>query len=372
MSFLKRERSTLAEFMPGLDEALAKLPLMEMEKPGSAALSLFRKAGGPGLLIPARFGGRGATPLQVIHVQRALAARSPSLAIATTMHHFSVASVIGLAELDPERVAEILALIAGQNLLMASGFAEGRSGVSVLWSGMQVKRVPGGLVINGSKKPCSLAASMDLFTAGVLVPTESGMPHFAVIAIPANTAGLERKPFWGTSILGGAESDEVILREAYVPDEQAFYYSNENPALLELSFLWFEMVITVSYLGVASALVERVLNAAKGTATERTRLAIEIEGAATALEGIARAMMAGESGNDALAQVLFVRYAAQAAIGRITALAAELLGGMAFICSSDVGYLLAATTALAFHPPSRLSLTDALDAYLSGQRLNMS
>jgi alkylation response protein AidB-like acyl-CoA dehydrogenase len=288
------------------------------------------------------------------------------------MHHFSVVSVVGLAELEPERVAGLLALIAAKNLLMASGFAEGRSGVSVLASDMQVKRVPGGLLLSGSKKPCSLAASMDLFTAGVLVPTESGVPQVAVATIPADTAGLERKPFWGSSILGGAESDEVILREVFVPDEQVFYFSNEEPTLVELSFLWFEVLITASYLGIASALVERVLNAAKGTATERVRLAIDIEGAATALEGIARAMMAGETGNDTLAQVLFVRYAAQAAIARSTALAVELLGGMAFIRSPEVGYLLAAAPALAFHPPSRLSLTDALDAYLTGQRLSMS
>jgi alkylation response protein AidB-like acyl-CoA dehydrogenase len=204
------------------------------------------------------------------------------------------------------------------------------------------------------------------------VPTESGTPQFVVVTIPADTAGLERKPFWGTAILGGAESDEVILREVFVPDEQAFWFSNEDPTLLEMSFLWFEVVITASYLGVASALVERVLTAAKGTATERTRLAIDIEGATAALEGVARAMIAGETGNDTLAQVLFVRYAAQAAIGRTTALAGELLGGMAFIRSPEVGYLLAAATALAFNPPSRLSLTDALDTYLTGQRLNMS
>ena len=72
-------------------------------------------------------------------------------------------------------------------------------------------------------------------------------------------------------------------------------------------------------------------------------------------------MMAGETDNDTLAQMLFVRYAAQAAIARTTALAGELLGGMAFIRSPEVGYLLAAAAALAFHPPSRLSLADAMD-----------
>jgi alkylation response protein AidB-like acyl-CoA dehydrogenase len=77
--------------LPGLDEELAKIPLLEMEKPGNPAIKLFREHGGPGLLIPARYGGKGATQLQAVRLQRALASRSPSLAVATSMHHSAVA-----------------------------------------------------------------------------------------------------------------------------------------------------------------------------------------------------------------------------------------------------------------------------------------
>ena len=48
-----------------------------------------------------------------------------------------------------------------------------------------------------------------------------------------------------------------------------------------------------------------------------------------------------------------------------------LLGGMAFISSSEISYLLAASRALAFHPPSRLSMVPALDRYLAGESLVM-
>jgi alkylation response protein AidB-like acyl-CoA dehydrogenase len=134
-------------------------------------------------------------------------------------------------------------------------------------------------------------------------------------------------------------------------------------------FLWFEMLITASYLGIASALVERVLLSERGGANERVSLATEVEGAMAALEGVARAMVAGERGNDELARMLLVRYAGQAAIDRATSLAVELLGGMAFIGLPEVSYLFAAARPLCLHPPARLTSGKRLDAYLTGSPL---
>src|SRR6516225_11252021 len=99
MNFLRQERETLEELLPGVDAALAAIPLLEMERPGNPAIPVFRRLGGPGLLIPTRFGGRGASPLQAVRAQRAIACRAPSLAVATTMHHFTIATVL---EANPE------------------------------------------------------------------------------------------------------------------------------------------------------------------------------------------------------------------------------------------------------------------------------
>src|SRR6185436_14923959 len=150
---------------------------------------------------------------------------------------------------------------------------------------------------------------------------------------------IERRPFWNNPVLAGAESDEVHLANVAVPEKLISYLGSPGQldALQSRGFLWFELLISASYLGIAAGLVERAIQAGKGGAGERAELAIEIIGACSALEGIASAMAredAGE-GRDQLARALFVRYAVQRAIRNATSLALELLGGMAFIGSPE-------------------------------------
>ncbi|MFB9544520.1 hypothetical protein, partial [Micromonospora sagamiensis] len=125
-------------------------------------------------------------------------------------------------------------------------------------------------------------------------------------------------------------------------------------------------LITASYLGMASALVERALAARRAAITDRAALGTRLETATQLLEGAARAMMAGETDNDALARVLMARYGAQDAITDAARQAVEMLGGMSFIGSPDVAYLIAACQCVAFHPPSRASVASALVDYLDG------
>jgi hypothetical protein len=122
--------------------------------------------------------------------------------------------------------------------------------------------------------------------------------------------------------------------------------SGRVSAVQDRGFLWFELLISSAYLGITSALVERVLLSGRGGPSERVTLATEVEGAMAALEGIARGMVAGERDNHELGRLLLVRYAVQAAIDRATCLAVELLGGNAFISSSEVSYLFPAARGL--------------------------
>jgi alkylation response protein AidB-like acyl-CoA dehydrogenase len=370
MNFLRPERETLEKLLPGLDEALARIPLMEMERPGNPSIPVYRQLGGPGLLIPTRLGGRGASPLQAVRAQRAIACRAPSLAVATTMHHFTIATVMEVNLEAAGQEAELLESVARDNLYVASGFAEGRTGASIQTSALRMERGRGGIILNGSKKPCSLSRSMDLFT--VSTPPPEGMDAgLAAVIIPADTPGLERRPFWQSPILAGAESDEVTLRDVCVAANDFFPLGGPgrlNP-VQDRGFLWFELLSTASYLGMASALVERVLLSERGSATERVSLATEVEGAMAALEGVARAVRPGEWGNDELARMLLVRYAVHGALGRAASLAVELLGGITFIRSPEVSYLLAAVHVLPLHPPPRLSAVKSLNEYLLGSPL---
>jgi len=373
MEFLAQERQTLEHYMPGLDCALAEMSLLELEKRGNPGLTLFREANGPALLITKACHGMGATALEAMRIQRAIASRSPSLAVATTMHHFSVATILEMSLLGSGMESLLLEAIADQHLLVASGFAEGRPNQGILQPTMQGRPTKGGVLVNGSKKPCSLAHSMDLLTASVKIDDGTPEGQMGVAMIPTHGAGIERREFWGSWILAGAESDEVILRDVEVPDSLMFRMG-ESAAMdaTQISgFLWFELLVTASYLGVASALVERVLRSNRGCALERATLGIELEGAMTALEGVAYSMAVNPRNEAELARMLFVRYLVQSAIERSTQQATELLGGMAFVCSSEVSYLLSAARALAFHPPSKSAIAQELAGHLAGKTLQI-
>src|SRR3974390_3108885 len=115
MNFLRQERETLEKVLPGLDAALARIPLMEMERPGNPSIPVYRALGGPGLLTARRLGGRGASPLQAVRAQRAIACRAPSLAVATTMHHFTIATVMEVNLEAAGRESEFLESVAREN-----------------------------------------------------------------------------------------------------------------------------------------------------------------------------------------------------------------------------------------------------------------
>jgi alkylation response protein AidB-like acyl-CoA dehydrogenase len=371
---LARERAILDALLPGLDEKLAEIPLAELERPGNPGISLLREAGGASLVIPKQYDGKGASPLQSIRVHRALGSRSPSLAIAATMHNFSIATLVefGIFDTADESGTVLLSAVANNNLFMASGFAEGRSGVNILAATMTARPTPdGGYLISGSKRPCSLTYSMDLLSASVrLEDPVSGSSRRAVVLIPADSPGIERRPFWRSSVLTGAESDEVILTDVPIPGDLLFFPGAEEQLdpVEVAGYLWFQLLVSASYLGVATGLVERVILADRGGPAEQALLGIEVEAAMEALESVAHAMTS-EPKQDLLPRALFARYAAQAAIERASTLACELLGGMAFITSSDLPYLIAACKALAFHPPSRLSSSVALARYCKGGSL---
>ncbi len=375
MEFMSEERRALHALLPGLDEQLAALPLETLEARDSPAIELFRAAGGPGLLVPSDHRGLGASAHAALLVQRALGARSPSLAVATTMHHFSTATLVEVWRREQGLEWMLLQGIADRRLLLASGFAEGTHGQGVLRPTMRGRREGGMVHLSGSKRPCSLARSMDILTASVAVECGNGRDELAIALVPAHLPGVEVAPFWSTPLLAGAQSDAVTLRDVAVEERLVVPVGtgdrHELGTLQAAGFLWFELLIAAAYVGVASALVERLLDAGRGDATARVTAAAELESSMTALCGVARSHDDGADPAELLGRALLCRYATQDAIVRATALAVEQLGGMAFIRSWDVGYLSAAARALAFHPPSRTAAAAALDATLGGAPLEL-
>jgi alkylation response protein AidB-like acyl-CoA dehydrogenase len=378
MRSLELAREVCDRYHPGLCKSLADLPLAQRETPDGGVVDLFRTRGGPALIVPTAFGGLGAPSLDAIRVQRAVSSYSPSLGAAATMHHFTVAMLFALAQTASRLTTaqlELLSRVAPENLLLASGWAEGKPDQNILVPTVTARRARGGYRVNGSKKPCSLSRSMDVLTASVMLP-ERGGSGLALLLIPASSKGISRHPFWSTPVLAGAESDEVRLTDVFVPDELVVRTVPEDPHRLDdlqtAGFVWFELLISSAYAGAASALVELALEKGRGSVTDRLAAAVHLESAISLLDGVARAVEDGVDGDEAVASVLVARYGAQEALRSAVDLAVEVLGGMAFVQAPDVAYLASATRPLAFHPPSRTSAAQALVDYFAGGPLILS
>ncbi|MDX2591360.1 acyl-CoA/acyl-ACP dehydrogenase [Streptomyces sp. WI03-4A] len=371
MRSLDTARSVCERIHPWLLKELEQSPYLERERPGSPAVDLFRMHGGVGLLIPGRYGGHEADPLDALRVQLALGSVSPSLIAAVSMHHFAVAMLSSLAakggRLTDEQSA-LLHRIVPEQLVLASGWAEGRSAQDIGEPAVVARPVEGGFLLSGATKPCSLSRSMNLLVTSVDIRGGKGSgPEPALALVAADAPGLSVHPFWVNALLGGAESDEVRLAEVFVPSGLMVRAGADGSTLLDglrsTGFVWFQMLISAGYAGGAMWLVEQVLDHQRGTAAERATLTVDMEAAVALLESVARATDPAPGDEDAMARVLVARYTVQNALPDIASRALELLGGMPFICGSEQAQVAAAMRALAFHPPSRSASAESLLRY---------
>lgn len=370
------ERAIVDQLMPGFDDKLTSLDRGALEAPGGPGLDIFKAADGPGLLVPTVSSGLGASAVQAVAVQVAVGSRSGSLAVATTMHHFSMASLIALGQASETGLEAILVeAVASQRHLLASGFAEGRPGSGILSPTMSARTVAGGLRVSGAKKPCSLAHSMTMLTASVEIrDTDAASGQLAVVLVPAETEGLRTEPFWVSPVLAGAESDAVILDDVFVPDALVVRTDMVPGGALDathrLGFIWFELLMTASYLGIAEGLVEEAFAVPRAADAPLVAAWAQLRSSAAALRAVAAEVDEGRSDDALLGEVLLLRYALQDVLPGVSASCAEALGGMSFIGSPDLSHRLASLSCLAFHPPSRNRAVGPLRALHGGRPLS--
>lgn len=371
--FMNESRSILERFAPGLDAELARQGLTAMESKDPLALkALIRQYRLPRLWVPTAFGGEGISPYDGIRIQRALGARAPSMALMLTMHNFTVSFCSPLSRFVPS-CAQMLRDVAMDGLLVASAFAEGRRGAGILDSTVYLTPDGEGFRLNGQKKPCTMANSMDIITVGVALQGADSVKHTGMAILPARQKGVSRREFWRIPLLAAADNHELCFENVHVTSDQLLLAAEDDRETAELvasaeveGMGWFEIVATASYLGVVSAMAERVLRDERVDLGERAALGGEIECAQATLDGAVHMMETSPNDQGLLARVLMVRFAVQRVIARCAMQAAELAGGLAFIENAEMMTLLAGSRCLAFHPMSRKAAEPMLADWLKG------
>lgn len=349
MTVLDACRDVLEAAAPGLSAGLEGCEFRPPQFGPSPGIISARSTAG--FIIGPELGGEGLAAQQLVRVSVATGAAAPSLAVAMTMHHFTVATLQALQAEGHQTVWALMEAIASKKLLMASGFAEGSAGQSVVQPRVRATPTEGGYVVSGSKKPCSLAHSMDLLSLSVDLDDDKS--HYGVAIVPAAQRGIQVRPFWAAPVLHHAESDQVVLDNLFVEDSLIVRVPREGspgePTIQDIGFVWFEILMTSCYLGMLLRIIE---------ISSHARTSREIHRAQIAAEQIARRLLqVAESvdqhiDHETLRAALMLRQELEDLLTRAVPISLDNAGGIAAIASPELLYLTSAVQCLRFHPPS--------------------
>ncbi len=276
------------------------------------------------------------------------------------MHGFTAAFVSQLG-LFGEHGRKMLCDVVERGALLASGFGEGRSGAGLFEYQTRGVRDGASFRLNGRKRPCTLARDMDYLTLGFSCQDSSESPQPSIAMIPADNPGLRTNPFWKAPVLSAAGSEEVVLENVVIPAAMAFAPAADADAEQSrmrtteaLGLGCFQILLAASYVGMATALIERLIARREANQVDVVDAYTQIEGAMMCLEGAARRLDDSSPPTASLlAEVMAARFLAQGCIQRGVDLALEMLGGKAYMMAPEVAMIGSAVRCLAFHPLNR-------------------
>lgn len=369
--FLAREKSTVEQLLPGLLAVLNSHTLTALEADdGRMLINLLRQYANPGLLVSAALGGSDVSLVSAVRIHRYIGSRCPSLAIMMTMHNHTTYCLTKAMDHSLANKDFLLSQVATDRLVFCSGFAEARPGANILNSSVTCVSNNGHYVINGSKKPCTMADLADIALVGIANPALSaGAARGLLLVENMQAEGITTVPFWPATILTATSSNEMVFHNYQASADNVVLMAAgdehtcakqaiETTELCGLSS--FQLLIAASYLGVASRLAELCFAAAPTNSTDLSQLAIELESAALALEGAAALVDSQVPSAELVALCVSVRTMVAQAMDRANRLALISLGGMKYLAKEEIRYLLQVSQCLNFHPLSRNESVDLI------------
>jgi alkylation response protein AidB-like acyl-CoA dehydrogenase len=343
--------AAVCHHLPELADKLETLGLGAAEDPATNVVGLWKEHDGPRLTAPKDLGGLGATCVETLELQRGVGYLSPSLAAATTMHHLSVAGLADFAQTADEETVGLIKSLIENRTVFASGFSEGTIAGSVFRPTMGATPADGGYTVTGSKKPCSLADSMDCVMASVLLD-DTGQR--AITLIFNGTPGLSVAPLWISSPLSAAQTHAVVFENVFVPNELMMVSDVEDPDghNEKSGYVLFGLIITAGYVGAATRLALKLADRADFTEATFVELFSPVEGVWRALRMIAERYDAGDRSDDLFADLLWIRLGLRDQLQTSVARLVSRVGGVAFATDPEIAYLASCISAYSFHPPT--------------------
>lgn len=290
--------------------------------------------------------------LAVAMMIRAISTEMPSAGVAMCMHQHVVLTCARHQGIFP-MISKVLDAVSTNNALVSSAFAEGIPSSDIFRPSVSIKYDNEKIILNGSKKPCTLSSIADFhIMSGAVNDGEDN--NLRLVILPSGSEGISVKPFYKINLLSASDSnlvqlDNVTLDKVWggIPSGEAL-----EPAL-SYGMGMFNLFISAAYSGVLDAFIARLperLFADQAVMNEITNFQLT---SATLIGTMAEISHGADQSEMAVGQVLALRYQVEELLDRVGRFLMMRAGGIAIMTNPDLLYLQNITQLMKYHPVTR-------------------
>lgn len=331
----------------------------------------------PVVAIPAELGGLGGDIVDVASAQRQLGLVDPGAAIGLCMHSHSVGLVVEHQNRLRDQSWMLLQAIAGRRALVGSAFAEPGGSANLMRSRTVATPDGRGFRLTGTKFPCSLATTADLFCLNAQTPDGETV----VALLPAAADGLTADgSAWPGMGMRSSDTGRLRLEDVHLDDRLVYHRapSGSTDPIVVMGFVWFATLMAATYHGVLTRFVDIAADGARAAGGpagdprspllgEAVRELLALGGAA---QWLGRTWVAGGLDHtSALAAAMAVRAQTSATRDRVVAALTPVIGSRLYAAGHPANALALDSLAVHHHPPALLVCDDGVGSTLLGREV---
>lgn len=221
-----------------------------------------RESGYLALTAPVEYGGRGATPLEVMLAEERLARGDGAVALGAMMHLIQVASISKNTQWPEELQRRVLTDVVEHGALINNLASEPDLGSPSRGGAYATRAIKEGecWVINGRKTFSTLSPGLTYATVLLMVQEADGSLVRGTFLVPMETPGVRIEETWDSLSMRATGSHDVHFEDVRLPEE---YRLPQQPGIPAGNLGGWNLVGSAVHLGISTAARDFAINYAQ-------------------------------------------------------------------------------------------------------------
>jgi alkylation response protein AidB-like acyl-CoA dehydrogenase len=301
--------------------------------------------------VPADLGGRDARTADIVAAQHTIARACGSTGLALAMHQHAVLAAAWRWRRGDTTVEPMLRKVADGLVVASTGGGDWTHPTTV------ATPVDGGWKVSGRKHFASLAPAAGVAATFAVIGGPAPGAEVIGFGLPLAAEGVTIDEVWDAAGMRGTGSHDLVLEDVFVAEGQVSarrtWGELDKPLLVASLHAW--PVVSSTYLGVADALVDVALAAARPGDPVDTRLAGLLDAHRRTAHWALRGALADigtdpDPTHDHYVTLQQMKRVVTLAGREIATAASELTGGRAFARRGPVDRMIRDLRAIQYHP----------------------